>query len=121
MDAAEVLSRLMLAIDERRWSDLGQYLHPDFVCQYVHTWESFNRAEWIALNENYPGFDHLQVLDLVGSADAAACRSHVTGASEDGLNHFECATFVRLTDSLIETMTEVWTDVAQSAPANARP
>ncbi|MBC9936929.1 MULTISPECIES: hypothetical protein [unclassified Leucobacter] len=121
MDAAEVLSRLMLAIDERRWSDLGQYLHPGFVCRYVHTGDSFNWAEWIALNESYPGFDHLRVQDLVGGDDAAACRSHVTGTGENGLNHFECATFVRLTDGLVETMTEVWTDVAQSAPGGARP
>ena len=121
MDAPELLRNLMITLDERRWSDLGQFLHPDFVCRYVHTGESFNRSEWIALNAEYPGFDHLVIHDLVGDAHAAACRSHVTAVGKTGLDHFECATFVETRDDLIEVMTEVWTDVAQTAPARIRP
>lgn len=121
MDAPELLKNLMTAIDERRWSDLEQFLHPDFVCRYVHTGESFDRSEWIALNAEYSGFDHLVVQDLLGDPRAAACRSHVTSAGETELNHFECATFIETKDDLIEVMTEVWTDVAQTPPAGSRP
>ncbi len=121
MDPAHLLTDLMHAIDERRWSDLAGYLHPEFTCRYVHTGESFDRDQWVRLNAEYPGFDHLRVQELVGDANAAACRSHVTGMDDDGLAHFECATFVRVTDGLIHEMTEVWTSIAQSAPEGTRP
>ncbi|UUT36086.1 nuclear transport factor 2 family protein [Microbacterium elymi] len=114
MDAADILSTLMQAIDERRWDALGEYLHPDFVCRYVHTGENLDRDSWVRLNAEYPGFDRLRVEELVGGGDAAACRSHVTGHGASGTDHFECATFVHLRDGLIHRMTEVWTDVGQT-------
>lgn len=121
MDAAALLSGLMTAIDERRWEDLTDFLHEDFSCRYVHTGESFDRASWMRLNAEYPGFDHLRVEAIVGEADRAVCRSHVTGRGDAGLNHFECATFIHVRDGLIDRMTEVWTDVAQVAPPGTRP
>lgn len=111
----------MSAIDDRRWTDLEGYLHDGFSCRYVHTGELFDRASWIRLNAEYPGFDHLVVQEIVGDSDRAACRSHVTGHDRDGLKHFECATFVRVRDGLIEQMTEVWTDVSLAVPVDARP
>lgn len=121
MDATQALTDLMRAIDERRWPDLSGYLHPDFRCRYVHTGETFDRDQWVRLNTEYPGFDHLLVQEVLGESNAAACRSHVTAVAEGELEHFECATFVRLTDGLIHEMTEVWTGVAQSAPDGTRP
>lgn len=121
MLAVELLGSLMSTIDGRRWDDLGRYLHDDFSCRYVHTGESFDRASWIRLNAEYPGFEHLHVEEIVGDSTHAACRSHVTGRGRDGLDHFECATFVRVRDGLILEMTEVWTDVSQTAPAGSRP
>lgn len=110
----------MSAIDDRRWSDLGAHLHEGFSCRYVHTGETFDRSSWIRLNAEYPGFDRLRVEEIVGDDERAACRSHVTGQGTEGLDHFECATFVRVRDGLIAEMTEVWTDVAQTAPAGTR-
>lgn len=49
------------------------------------------------------------------------CRSHVTGHGEQGLQHFECASFARMKDGLIAQLTEVWTDVDQQAPPGTRP
>ena len=121
MIAVELLGSLMSAIDDRRWGDLGGYLHDDFSCRYVHTGESFDRESWIRLNSEYPGFEHLRVEEIVGDLDRAACRSHVTGRGREGVDHFECATFVRVRDGLISEMTEVWTDVSQTAPVGTRP
>lgn len=111
----------MAAVDERRWSDLGSFLHEDFSCRYVHTGETFDRTAWIRLNAEYPGFEGLLVEEIVGDAGRAACRSRVTGAGADGPEYFACATFVSVRDGLIDQMTEVWADVAQTAPAGTRP
>lgn len=71
----------MSAIDDRRWSDLGEYLHDDFSCRYVHTGESFNREAWIRLNAEYPGFEHLLVEEIVGDSEPlpVVCMSRGTG------------------------------------------
>lgn len=121
MDSRTALEELLLAIDARRWDALGQFLHPDFDCHYVHTGESFGAEAWIRLNADYPGFDRLIVEDLVGAGDAAAARSRVTSRHEGEAVHFACATFVKMRDGLICEMTEVWTDVNQIAPQGTRP
>lgn len=111
----------MEAIDAHRWDDLEQYLHPEFNCRLVHTGETFSRDGWIRFNAEYPGFDTLTIEELVGSGDRAACRSHITGRVEGGVEHFECASFVQLRDGLISQLTEVWTDIAQQPPPGTRP
>ncbi|MBN9612648.1 MAG: nuclear transport factor 2 family protein [Actinobacteria bacterium] len=111
----------MTAIDEQRWSELENYLHPEFVCRLVHTGETFDRAGWIRFNAEYPGFDRLRIEQLVAGDGAAACRSHVTGRGESGLLHFGCASFAQMRDGLILQLTEVWTDIGQQAPSDTRP
>jgi predicted ester cyclase len=121
MDAPELLTSLLSAIDARQWDALPSFLHEDFVCAYVHTGETFDRAAWVRVNAEYPGFDHLMLQDLIGAGDRAAARSHVTGHVDGRLVHFEAATFVAVRDGLIDEMTEVWTDVAQVPPSGTRP
>lgn len=121
MDAGTALHGLMTAIDEKRWDDLEAFLHPDFSCRLVHTGETFDRSAWIRFNRDYPGFEHLTIEDLVAGTTEAACRSHVTGHGDDGVQHFECASFARMDDGLIVQLTEVWTDVDQQAPEGTRP
>jgi len=121
MGPDEALRGLMIAIDEHRWDDLESFLHPEFICNYVHTGETFGRDDWIKVNRDYPGFEHLTVEDLIANTSAAVCRSHVTGRGEQGLQHFECASFASMKDGLIVQLTEVWTDVDQQAPPGTRP
>lgn len=111
----------MSSIDAHRWDDLDSYLHRDFVCRYVHTGETFDRDSWIRLNVEYPGFERLSVEEIVGDLDQGACRSHVTARAQGGIVHFGCATFIQVRDGLIHQMTEVWTDVSQTAPSGTRP
>lgn len=107
MDAETALRGLMTAFDERRWSDLADYLHPDLVCQFVHSGETFSRDQWITLNAEYPGFEHLRVEEFVAGTSEAACRSHVTARTADGIQLFECASFAQMQDGLIARLTEV--------------
>ena len=120
MEADAALRGLMVAIDEHRWGDLEQYLHPDFRCHLVHTGESFSRTEWIQFNAGYPDFDRLKVEEFVAAESEAACRSHVTSRGSSGTQHFACASFARMADGQIIQLTEVWTDVGQQAPPAAR-
>jgi len=110
----------MAAIDEHRWGDLEQYLHPDFRCHLVHTGESFSRTEWIQFNAGYPDFDRLKVEELVAAETEAACRSLVSGRGAAGIQYFACASFARMADGQILRLTEVWTDVGQQAPPGTR-
>lgn len=122
MYAIELLRELMQHLDARRWGALEGYLHPSFLCTYVHTGETMGRDAWVKLNAEYPGFDRLIVQEITGGEMSAACRAHVTGVNGAGtLDHFECATFVSLKDGQIHRMTEVWTDVDQRAPEGTRP
>lgn len=121
MDARALLTRLCEAIDAHDWKALPALLHDDFRCRFVHTGETFDRDAWVRLNADYPGFDRLVVEDLVGSGDRAVARCHVTGWVDDERTHFEVATFVAARDGRIAEMTEVWTDVAQTATEGTRP
>jgi len=121
MDAPAMMRRLAQVIDAHDWGGLPMLLHDDFVCRYVHTGEVFDRASWVRLNAEYPGFDHLVLQDCVGTGARAAGRSHVTGLVDEKLEHFEVATFIALRDGLIAEMTEVWTDVESKAPEGSRP
>lgn len=121
MDAGQVLTRLCELIDSHQWDGLAPLLTDDFNCRYVHTGETFDREGWVRVNAEYPGFDRLTIEDIVANGDRAVARCHVTGKTLTDRQHFEVATFVTTRDGQISTMTEVWTDVAQSAPAGTRP
>lgn len=115
------MERLAQVIDAHRWDELPALLHPEFVCQYVHTGETFDRESWVRVNAEYPGFQNFELLDRVAHHERAAGRAHVTGLSDGELQHFEVATFITVRDDLVVDMTEVWTDVDLSPPAGTRP
>lgn len=121
MDARTLLTTLCARIDDRQWDELPALLHENFTCRFVHTGEEFDRDGWVRLNADYPGFDRLVVEDLVADERRAVARCHVTGRVDGELTHFEVATFVSVRDARITEMTEVWTDVAQTAPEGTRP
>lgn len=120
MDARDALVKMATAMDDQQWDGLDALLHPHFTCRYVHTGETFDRRAWVRLNAEYPGFDHLVLLDVVAHGDRGAARCHVTGWTDGTLQHFEVATFVTMVDGLIHEITEVWTDVGNEPPTNSR-
>lgn len=121
MDAVEVLHTLMQRIDEHRWDDLESLLHPDFRCRLVHTGEEFDRARWIRLNAEYPGFERLEVQQITGDETTAAVRALVTGRGAAGPEEFACASFALVEAGVIRELTEVWADVREPVPTDRRP
>lgn len=122
MSALDLLRRLSVAIDEHRWSDLPDLLHPDFRCLLVHTGETFDRDSWVRFNADYPGFQRFELQDCIAEQDRAAGRAHVTSLVAGELRHFEVASFLTVRDDLVVELTEVWTDVDLTPPPErARP
>jgi hypothetical protein len=122
VDAAPaVLTRIAHVIDAHDWDALSALLHDEFVCRLVHTGETFDRSSWVRFNADYPGFDRLELMDLVGAGERAASRAHVTGYVDDELRHYEVAGFLTTRDGLAIELTEVWTDVDQAPPPGTRP
>ena len=118
--ADELLRDLCTRIDAHAWDTLGELLHPDFVCHYVHTGETFGPQDWVRLNADYPGFERLELLDLVASGDRAVARARIVGGSQGSSEEFQVASFVTERDGLIGELTEVWTDVGAEPPAGTR-
>lgn len=121
MDAPTMMAKLAEVIDAHDWGRLPSLLHDEFTSRLVHTGETFDRAGWVRLNAEYPGFARLVLEDCVGAGDRAAGRAHVTGYVGEQLQHYEVATFITLRDGLIAEMTEVWADVGVPAPPGTRP
>ena len=120
MDGDEAVRELAAVLDGHRWSELPALLHEEFSCRLVHTGEVFDRDGWVRLNADYPGFQRFLLQDVVAEGDRAAARAHVTGESGGQVRHFEVALFVSVRDGLIVDDVEVWTDVGQSPPPDAR-
>lgn len=121
-DAAALLTRLVAVIDAHDWVGLPALLHRDFTCRLVHTGEVFDRDQWVRLNADYPGFQHMELEELVADGDRGVVRARVTGTSTGGDEQvFAVASFATVRDGLLVNLTEVWADVDQQAPPGTRP
>lgn len=120
MDATEALNRLADIIDAHDWDAIAELLHPDFVCELVATKERFDGPRWIAFNANYPGFQRMKLIDVVGDGTRAAARGLVTGLVDGVEREFSVAQFARMRDGLLEELVEVWADLDDVPPAGTR-
>ena len=119
-NAERLLRDLSARIDAHAWNWLAELLHPDFICRYVHTGETLGPHDWVRLNAEYPGFQHLDLLDVVASGDRAVGRARIVGGPDSATQEFQVASFITERDGLIAELTEVWTDVGAEPPAGTR-
>lgn len=117
-----IVHRLIDTINRHAWDELAGLLHPDFRCYYVHTGERFDRASWVRVNAHYPGFERMVLQDVLVCGGRAAARILVTGRTADGVpRRALVASFATVRDGLVTNVTEVWTQLDQSVPVDARP
>lgn len=120
VNATEALQRLSDTIDAHHWDGIAELLHPEFVCHLVATDERFDAASWIAFNANYPGFQNMKLVDLIGDGARAAARGLVTGMVNGAEKRYAVAQFARMRDGLIEELVEVWADFDDVPPPGTR-
>lgn len=120
MDASEALGRLAATIDAHDWDGIATLLHPEFTCHLVATDEHFDGPAWIAFNANYPGFESMRIVDLVGAGERAAARGVVTGVVDGEQRGFAVAQFARVRDGLLVELVEVWADLDDVPPPGTR-
>lgn len=120
MNAPEALQRLADTIDAHDWDGIGELLHPDFMCHLAATNEQFTAPQWIAFNANYPGFQSMRIVDLLGDGERGAAHGHVTGTADGVAREFSVAQFARMRDGLIVELVEVWADHDEVPPPGTR-
>ncbi|WP_158607540.1 nuclear transport factor 2 family protein [Flexivirga caeni] len=118
--AEELLRALCDRIDAHDWAALARLLHPEFVCRLAHTGEQFGGPDWVRFNAEYPGFEQLELLDLVASGNRAVCRARVVGGSQGSDEEFQVAGFITQRDGLIAELVEVWADCDATPPDGTR-
>jgi hypothetical protein len=99
--------------DEARFAEVEPLLAPDFLCAWPQTGELFRgAANFIAVQENYPGRWRCTVEQLVESGNEAVTRTRVG----DGASHTFALSFFEVRNGLIHRLTEFWADPYE-APA----
>lgn len=120
MSAENVIRMLASVIDAHAWGELPELLHADFACHLVHSGETFDGPAWVKFNAEYPGFQGMQLHEVVSAGERVAARATVTGAVDGALVHFALAQFATVRDGLVYRLTEVWTDLGQVPPEGTR-
>ncbi|SRR5712691_561811 len=107
MDAAGVVRELWTRTQARDWDGFGELVAQDAVIEWpVSSERIVGRANYVALNREYPEGWEIRILRVVGSGDQAASEVEVLHAS---LGTFRAASFWTVVDGQITGATEYWT------------
>ena len=116
--SAGMLAReLWRLFDQFRFAEVEPLLAPDFLCEWPQTGELIRGpANFIAVQENYPGRWRCTVEHLVDSGDEAVTRTRVS----DGKTHTFALSFFTLREGRIRRLTEFWADPYDPPPGRER-
>ena len=107
MEAAEVVSELWHRAQARDWTGFGELVAEDAVVEWPVSSERIaGRANYVAVNREYPEGWTIRVLRVVASGDQAASEVEVDHAE---LGTFRAASFWTVADGKIASGTEYWT------------
>jgi ketosteroid isomerase-like protein len=109
----EAVKHLWAVFDAFEFARAAEVLSPDFVCEWPQSRERIRgAADYIALNEGYPGRWRCRLHRLLVDGDRAASLVEVT----DGSTTVWASSFYELRDGCIERAVEYW-----STPFEPRP
>jgi ketosteroid isomerase-like protein len=107
MDSAAVVRELWTRAQARDWDGFGALVAPDAVIEWPVTSERIvGRANYVAVNREYPEGWEIAILRIVGSGDQVASEVEVLHAS---IGTFRAASFWTVTGGQITAATEYWT------------
>ncbi|MFG1811717.1 nuclear transport factor 2 family protein [Streptomyces sp. NPDC049040] len=109
LDAVGVVEALWARVQARDWEGVGALLAEDAVVEWPITRERIvGRANYVAVNREYPQGWSIRVLRILGEGDQVVSEVEVPHV-EAGL--FRAASFWTVRDGLIVRGTEYWTTV----------
>lgn len=107
MDAATVIRELWTRAQARDWDGFGELVAPDAVIEWpVSSERIVGRANYVAVNRDYPPGWEITILRVIGSGDQVASEVEVL---HETLGPFRAASFWTVTDEQIVRGTEYWT------------
>jgi ketosteroid isomerase-like protein len=108
MNAATVVRELWTRAQARDWDGFGELVAEDAVIEWpVSSERIVGRANYVALNREYPEGWEIRILRVIGSGDQAASEVEVPHKT---LGLFRAASFWTVTDGQIVRATEYWTN-----------
>ena len=113
----EAVEGLWRAINARDFNAAGDLLHDDFVCEWPQSRERIRgRANFIAVNRDYPGDWSITVRRVVASGDEAATEVsiRIDGRTDVAVSFFE------LRDGKILRETDYWPEPYDAPEWRAR-
>jgi len=121
VDAAEVVGGLWRRIQARDWEGVAALIAPGAVVDWPASAERIvGRANYVAVNREYPEGWEIRVLRIVASGDQVVSEVEVPHAELGAV--FRAASFWTVTDGQITGGTEYWTSVgAETVPAWREP
>lgn len=108
MDAATVVRELWTRAQARDWDGFGELVAEDAVIEWpVSSERIVGRANYVAVNREYPAGWEIRILRVIGSGDQAASEVEVL---HETLGTFRAASFWTVTDGQIVRATDYWTN-----------
>jgi ketosteroid isomerase-like protein len=115
MDASEIVRELWTRAQARDWDGFADLIAEDAVFEYPVSAERIvGRANYVAINREYPEGWEVKILRIVGTGEDAASEVEMP---HETLGLFRVASFWTIKDGTITSGTDYWT-VPGSDPRN---
>ncbi|MFG3252752.1 nuclear transport factor 2 family protein [Streptomyces sp. NPDC048172] len=116
MEPTGVIDELWKRMEARDWAGVGELLTEDAVVEWPVTGERIvGRANYVAVNSEYPEGWSIRVLRVVGAAGSDQVVSEVEVPHAE-LGVFRAASFWTVRDGRVTAAREYWTDVGGEQP-----
>lgn len=109
MDAATVIKELWTRTQARDWDGVGEMVADDAVVEWPVSAERIvGRANYVAINREYPEPWEIRVLRIISSGDEVVSEVEVAHGT---MGMFRAASFWTVRDGKIVDGTEYWTSL----------